>query len=78
MDDRFLRGMLRAATSDRLLRGWQGPHTRERSYTITPADAPAEERSLAGTIQYVRTLQAAGVTPLYRESEGMLYVEPPR
>jgi hypothetical protein len=76
MNDRYLRSMLRAATAAKILRGWQGPHTKDRSYTITPANAPARERSLVATIEYVRSLEAAGITPLHRESEGMLYANP--
>jgi hypothetical protein len=67
--DYFIRAMLRRATQMKLLTGWQGPHTEARSYCIAPRNGDACERSLEYTIEYVRSLEAAGVMPLYRESE---------
>jgi hypothetical protein len=61
--------MLRRATEQKLLTGWQGPHTDQRSYTISPRDGWAAERSLEDTIGYVTILEAAGYEPLIRESE---------
>jgi hypothetical protein len=43
MSDREIRAMLRAATAARILHGWQGPHLRERSYCIAPADSDPME-----------------------------------
>jgi hypothetical protein len=69
MTDYYIRSMLRRATQQKLLTGWQGPHTDERSYTISPRNGAAMERSLMDTIGYVRTLELAGVEPLIRMSE---------
>jgi hypothetical protein len=69
MSDRHIRAMLRGATAAKVLYGWQGPHLSERTYCITPRDAPAMERPLDYVIEYCELLAAAGVEPLYRESE---------
>jgi hypothetical protein len=69
MSDRFIRAMLRAATAAKLLDGWQGPHLAERTYCIAPRHAAAMERPLDYVIGYCELLAAAGVEPLYRESE---------
>jgi hypothetical protein len=69
MMDRDIRAMLRGATAARLLRGWQGPHLAERSYCITPRHADSMERPLDEVIGYCEMLAAAGVKPLYRDSE---------
>jgi hypothetical protein len=67
--DHHIRAMLRAATAAKILNGWQGPHLLERSYCIAPVNGDAKERPLADVVQYVATLEAAGLTPLYRASE---------
>jgi hypothetical protein len=69
MTDYYIRSMLRRATEQKLLTGWQGPHTDARSYTISPRDGWAEERDLEETIGYVKILELAGFEPLIRESE---------
>jgi len=69
MTDREIRAMLRAATAARFLDGWQGPHTSERSYCIAPVRGDATEHPLAYVLGYVRALEAAGIQPLYRDSE---------
>ena len=69
MTDYYIRSMLRRATEQRILTGWQGPHTDQRSYTISPREGSARERSLDDTIGYVKTLELAGLEPLIRESE---------
>jgi hypothetical protein len=61
--------MLRSATQQRILTGWQGPHVPDRSYCIAPANGEAKEIPLAEVIAYVHALEAAGVLPLYRRSE---------
>lgn len=67
--DRYLRGMLRRATQEGILNGWQGPHTSARSYTIAPVGGDAGEWPLARVLGYVDGLKAAGLLPLYRASE---------
>jgi hypothetical protein len=69
MSDRHIRAMLRGATAAKLLDGWQGPHLAERTYCIAPRHAAAMERPLDYVIGYCELLAAAGVEPLYRESE---------
>jgi hypothetical protein len=69
MNDRHIRAMLRAATAAKILDGWQGPHLTERMYCIAPRQAAAMERPLDYVIGYCEQLAAAGVEPLYRESE---------
>ena len=69
MTDRYIRAMLRRATQMDILNGWQGPHVPDRSYCIAPANGDAEERPLADVIEYVQSLELAGVMPLYRASE---------
>lgn len=69
MTDWEIRALLRAATKEGILTGWQGPHLQERSYTIAPVAAPAKERSLDFTIGYCTGVKALGIQPLYRESE---------
>jgi hypothetical protein len=69
MSDRDIRAMLRAATAAQILYGWQGPHLRERSYCIAPARCDPAERPLDYVIGYCELLSAAGVEPLYRDSE---------
>jgi hypothetical protein len=69
MSDRQIRAMLRGATAAKLLDGWQGPHLSERTYCIAPRHAAAMERPLDYVIGYCELLAAAGVEPLYRESE---------
>jgi len=69
MSDRQIRAMLRGATAAKLLDGWQGPHLAERTYCIAPRHAAAMERPLDYVIGYCELLAAAGVEPLYRESE---------
>lgn len=69
MSDRHIRAMLRGATAAKLLDGWQGPHLTERTYCIAPPHAAAMERPLDYVIGYCELLAAAGVEPLYRESE---------
>jgi hypothetical protein len=76
MTDRHIRAMLRGATAAKILNGWQGPHLLERSYCIAPRDAAAAERPLADVISYCESLATAGVQPLFRESEPLMY--PPR
>jgi hypothetical protein len=61
--------MLRAATAARILYGWQGPHLLERSYCIAPTDSDPRELPREYVIGYCRMLAAAGVEPLYRDSE---------
>jgi hypothetical protein len=72
MSDRHIRAMLRGATAAKLLDGWQGPHLAERTYCIAPCHAAAMERPLDYVIGYCELLAAAGVEPLYRESEPLL------
>jgi hypothetical protein len=69
MTHRYIRAMLRSATAEKYLHGWQGPHAPYRSYTMTPQAAPCVETSLAETVGYVHALESAGVQPLYRDSE---------
>lgn len=69
MTDWYIRAMLRAATAQKLLTGWQGPHTDARSYCIAPKNADAAERDLGYVEDYVRTLETAGLKPLFRDSE---------
>jgi hypothetical protein len=69
MTDYLIRAMLRRATEQKLLNGWQGPHTDRRSYTIAPRNGQAAERTLDYTINYVKSLQAYGLEPLIRASE---------
>jgi len=61
--------MLRAATAAKILDGWQGPHLAERSYYLAPSAAGAVERSAEYVIGYCELLAAAGIKPLYRDSE---------
>lgn len=61
--------MLRAATAARILTGWQGPHVTAGSYCIAPRNARAAERPLADVVRYCESLAAAGVKPLFRDSE---------
>lgn len=68
MTDRHIRAMLRRATQAGILTGWQGPHV-GGTYCIVPANGDAEERPVADVIEYVRSLEAAGLAPLYRASE---------
>jgi hypothetical protein len=69
MTDRYIRAMLRAATAAGILTGWQGPHLAERSYTVAPAAGDAGEWPRSQVMEYVHTLEIAGVDPLYRDSE---------
>ena len=69
MTDYYIRAMLRRATSEGLLHGWQGPHTDARSYAISPGVGPAGEWPLARVIDYVEMLAASGLEPLIRASE---------
>lgn len=69
MTDYHIRAMLRRATKDGLLAGWNGPHTDERSYTIAPRHGGAGEWPLARVLDYVDGLAAAGLEPLFRASE---------
>ena len=69
MHDRYIRGMLRAATAAKILDGWQGPHVTARSYCIAPSGGAAMECPLDYVIGYCKLLAIAGVKPLYRESE---------
>ena len=69
MGDREIRAMLRGATAARVLDGWQGPHLDERMYCIAPRQAAAIEHPLDYVIAYCQALAAAGIEPLYRESE---------
>jgi len=61
--------MLRGATAAKVLDGWQGPHLSERMYCIAPRYAAAMEHPLDYVIGYCELLAAAGIQPLYRESE---------
>jgi hypothetical protein len=61
--------MLRGATAAKILLGWQGPHLGERSYCLAPAHSDPVERPLDYVIGYCELLTAAGVEPLYRDSE---------
>jgi hypothetical protein len=70
--DRHIRAMLRGATAAKILNGWQGPHLLERSYCIAPRNAAAAERPLADVISYCESLAAAGIEPLFRESEPLM------
>lgn len=72
MSHREIRAMLRAATAARILHGWQGPHLDERSYQIAPIAADPAERTLDYVIGYCELLAAAGIQPLYRDSEPLL------
>ena len=72
MSDRYIRAMLRAATAAKILDGWQGPHLTGRSYCIAPKHAEAIERPLEYVIGYCELLSAAGIEPLYRDSEPVL------
>jgi hypothetical protein len=72
MTDRHIRAMLRGATAAKILNGWQGPHLFERSYCIAPSNAAAAERPLADVISYCEALAAAGIEPLFRESEPLM------
>jgi len=72
MEDRDIRALLRGATAANILVGWQGPHRAGRSYCITPALADPAERPRDYVIRYCQLLVAAGVQPLYRESEPLL------
>jgi hypothetical protein len=72
MRDRDIRAMLRAATAAGILDGWQGPHQTERSYCIAPVNADATEQPLDYVIGYCELLVAAGVEPLYRDSEPVM------
>lgn len=69
MTDRYIRAMLRRATEQKLLHGWQGPHVTDRSYTVAPMTGPADEWALERVILYVAGLEAAKLEPLFRESE---------
>lgn len=72
MTHRYIRAMLRRATACKILRGWNGPHVTEDSYTVTPASAPAGEWPLERVILYVAGLEKAGLEPLFRASEPVL------
>jgi hypothetical protein len=69
MSHREIRAMLRAATAAKILYGWQGPHLAERSYQLAPIAADPMERPLDYVIGYCELLAAAGIEPLYRDSE---------
>jgi hypothetical protein len=70
MNHRDIRAMLRAATAARILDGWQGPYLEGRGfYYIAPSGAAAIESSAEEVIDYCRLLAAAGIEPLYRDSE---------
>jgi hypothetical protein len=69
MIDRDIRAMLRGATAANFLHGWQGPHLAERTYCLTPKQADPMERPLDYVIGYCEMLLAAGVEPLYRDSD---------
>jgi hypothetical protein len=70
--------MLRGATAAKLLDGWQGPHLSERTYCIAPRHAAAVERPLEYVIGYCELLAAAGIEPLFRESEPRHFDSEPR
>lgn len=67
--DRWIRAMLRSATKAKILEGWNGPHTDERSYTVNPSVGEADEWPLSQVTKYCFLLVEFGITPLYRESE---------
>lgn len=69
MIDREIRAILRGATADGILTGWQGPHLDVRSYCIAPSCGDADEHPLEYVIAYCEGLLQSGVEPLYRESE---------
>lgn len=63
--DRFLRGMLRAGHAAGLVVGWQGPHLRERSYTVDTPDVGAQELPLVKVQQFVCEELVGKVAPRY-------------
>ena len=69
MTDYEIRAMLRAATAERILSGWQGPHVPNRSYCLTTQETGAAEESLEFVVGYCQMLRLLGLEPLYRESE---------
>lgn len=71
MSHREIRALLRGATAA-LIAGWQGPHRAERSSCIAPAETDSPERALDYVIDHCEMLMAAGVKPLYRDSEPLL------
>ena len=71
LSDRYRRAMLRRATEQGLLTGWNGPHF-NGSYSIAPKNAPAGEWSEGRVREYVVAMEVAGFRPLYRDSEPVL------
>jgi hypothetical protein len=69
MNDRHIRAMLRGATAEKIINGWQGPHVVERSYCIAPRYGVARQRSLDDVIRYCESLAAAGIQPRFKDSE---------
>lgn len=69
MTDYEIRATLRGATAAKILTGWQGPHTDERSYCLNPRNGQAQELPLEYVTTYCRMLLESGVDPLYRASE---------
>jgi hypothetical protein len=68
MSTREIRATLRGATADKVIRGWNGPMV-GGLYVISPAEGDTKNWPEPAAIEFCEMLQAAGVFPVYRDSE---------
>jgi len=77
MTHKYIRGMLRSATDQNILHGWQGPHAlgdyEPTTYSVTNKLLVPASRDVPYMLGYCELLAVAGIEPLYRDSEPDIY-----